>query len=303
MSSKFDRVMKIFASAGTDVSNNLVMSRFEARNNGETVSADVVRKARKAFEAETDAAEQADPETETADEHADDKTADESTDEEVDGRFEDRPEEPADDPETETADEDAEDKRAEATAEELGRHAMDLVGREPFKYGLNGMGRDSNGAPRAQGISGIAEGRAGFARAHGAAEEAFEHVNDPGAKAQADFEDNHQDEPEQAEAKSRETPKVKTGYSSTHPKGTVSDSARRCGAPTKSGPCVRPLNHGFGHMSQAVLDVKSANAKAKRDAKTAAKKAAKHAEAEAAAAQEKTEDTPETDTEKAEANA
>ena len=45
MSSKFDRVMKIFASAGTDVSNNLVMSRFEARNNGETVSADVVRKA------------------------------------------------------------------------------------------------------------------------------------------------------------------------------------------------------------------------------------------------------------------
>jgi hypothetical protein len=36
----------------------------------------------------------------------------------------------------------------------------------------------------------------------------------------------------------------------------------RCGHETSSGLCVRPLNHGHGHMSAEVLRVKTANAKA-----------------------------------------
>lgn len=50
MATKFERVLDIFASAGLEVSDQLVMSRFEARNDGETVSAETVRKARKLFE-------------------------------------------------------------------------------------------------------------------------------------------------------------------------------------------------------------------------------------------------------------
>jgi curved DNA-binding protein CbpA len=46
--------------------------------------------------------------------------------------------------------------------------------------------------------------------------------------------------------------------------------ADRCGHGTKSGPCVRPFGHAHGHMSQAVLDVKTANAKAKRQAQKGA---------------------------------
>lgn len=62
----------------------------------------------------------------------------------------------------------------------------------------------------------------------------------------------------------------KTGYASTHGTGTVSDPSRRCGAETKSGPCVRAFNHPHGHMSAAVRDKKTANAKAKKAAAKAA---------------------------------
>lgn len=64
MATKFDRVMDILASVDPGVSNDLIMSRFEARNDGETVSMETIRKARIQFdamvadaEAEADAAD------------------------------------------------------------------------------------------------------------------------------------------------------------------------------------------------------------------------------------------------------
>jgi hypothetical protein len=84
------------------------------------------------------------------------------------------------------------------------------------------------------------------------------------------------------EPKTRKAPKEpKTprtpGYAATHGTGTKSDPTHRCGADTKSGPCIRPLNHPHGHMSAATRDAKVENAKAKKAAEKAARDAAKAA--------------------------
>lgn len=64
------------------------------------------------------------------------------------------------------------------------------------------------------------------------------------------------------------------------------EKAPRCGHETASGPCIRPLNHPAGHMSQKVADTKRENAKAKRGvgSLTPEEMEAKEAERAAAAA-------------------
>lgn len=72
------------------------------------------------------------------------------------------------------------------------------------------------------------------------------------------------EEPKTEEPKAEQPKAKRTSYMATHGTGTKSDRSKRCGMNTASGPCVRPLNHPHGHMSQAVKDRKVANAKAKR---------------------------------------
>lgn len=63
----------------------------------------------------------------------------------------------------------------------------------------------------------------------------------------------------------------------------------KCGHETVSGACIRPLGHNFGHMSKAVLDVKSANAKAKKSGTMTPEELAAKEQERAAKAQERIE--------------